>query len=497
MILRIEGAGPSPVLRVDSLTVSSGATLTVGTAGNAVDLRVPLRKSGENDPRGILAVNGTIDGTGTVFIAHTSDVAGRGAPEDTSTDPVTPAESFFHMSSDYMPDSDNKANQEDCVWITGSGEIENEIRAVAAGNICVTLGNIGDITVAGSIVEPSGSSTETLDITTDVIFRNNVEVDGDVIQWNDARVVFEGTATVTGSVILEDGVLPIATFPAAFGTARLDDTSVITSVRRGVKLVAGVVEEGDDQTPFTCTYRSTMDEVFVTDTPVVSLSVVDNAAVDEPTDGTTNTATVRATLNKEHPDGTSITIPLAFSGTAAGPGTDTGDDYSVDAEEITISSGTTGTITITVTDDIDEEAAETIIVALGELPATVRSGATASVTVTVNASDSSGENVFVDDGTSDMRFFKSQNTATAGPGFYIPGVQFQGVAMIEKDLHVQSSVITNVDSAANRADTRCAPRVIFAAAPAGRASSAMMSHIQRDLVIEEQLTEGASETTYR
>ncbi|MXZ56947.1 MAG: hypothetical protein F4Z16_00480, partial [Rhodothermaceae bacterium] len=490
-IERPAGATES-MLRVDSLMVNSGATLTLGAAGNPVDLRVPLRKSGENDPRGILTVNGTIDGPGSVWIAHTSDVAGRGSPGDPGATPPVPADAFFHMSSDYMPDSKNVANHDDCVWITGGGEIESELRAIAAGNICVTLGNIGDITVAGSIVEAAGTAVSTGNVTTDVIFRNNVEVDGDVTQWNDARVVFERNATVTGSVILEDGTLPATlttgdTGTLPFGAARTrtgtaDDgpngETVATSVRMGVKLVAGVVEEGENQTPFTCTYRSTMDEVFVTDTPVVSLSV-DNATV---SDDAAVTVTITATLNKEHPvSGTTVTVPLAVSGTATA-----GTDYSTlaDPYQIEISSGTTGTATIGITADTGAEPAETIIVALGMLDEdVVRAGATSSVTITISATDAG--NLFVDDGTPDMRFFKTQNTATAGPGFYIPGVQFRGVATIEEDLYVQSSEITNRPSAANQADTRCAPRVIFAAAPAGKASSAMMSYVQRDVVIEE------------
>ncbi|MCY3629306.1 MAG: hypothetical protein OXG94_04725, partial [Bacteroidetes bacterium] len=473
--LMIEGpdAGGA-TLRVDELMVSNGATLTVGKAGNTVDLRVPLKKSAKDDPRGILTVSGTIDGTGAVWIAHdnTATSTGRGGPGDAGANPPVLADDFFHMSSDYMPDGDNKIDQDDCVRVTGGGEIENEIRAVAAGNICIELGNIGDITVAGSIESPAAG-----DATTDIIFRNNVEVDGDVVQWNDARVVFEGNATVTGSVILEDGALP--TELATFGGARLD-AGVATSVRRGVKLASAAEDDA-----FTCDYISTMDKVRVVDTPVVSL-MVDNATIDEG-----GTATVTATLNKDHPDATAypITIPVTFGGTATA-GTGATDDYTApDPATITISSGMTGTLAAISPSSTDgaETDAETIIVSLGELPPTVRAGATDSVTITINPSTTG--NVFVDDGASDMRFFKTQNTATAGPGFYIPGVQFQGVAMIEEDLHVQSSVITNVNSATNRADTRCAPRVIFGASPAGRANSAMMSHIQQDLVIEAQLME--------
>ena len=501
--LTIEGSAADAVLRVDSLVVNSGATLTVGgaTAASRIDLRVPLRKAGENDPKGILTVNGTIDGPGTVFIAHTNDVAGRGglgADNTVGGDGDNADEDFFHMSSDYMPDSDNKANQEDCVWITGGGEIESDLRAVAAGNICIDLGNIGNITVAGSIAEAAGSAVSNGNVTTDVIFRSNVEVDGDVTQWNDARVVFEKNATITGSVILEDGTLPatLSTGDAGalpFGPARTrtgtaDDgpegATVATSVRMGVKLASAA-----EDVEFTCTYRATMDEVRVVDTPVVSLSL-DPAAVDEDV----GTVTVTATLNKAHPDGTAIIIPLVIGDASTATATN---DYTVDDPFVTSSISSSsdaeadrqGTATVTIVDDSDDEGAETIVVSLGdlsELP--VRAGATTSVTITINASDGT-ENVFVDDGTPDVRFFKSQNTATAGPGFYIPGVQFRGMATIEEDLYVQSSEITNRPSAANRNDTRCAPRVIFAAAPAGNASSAMMSYVQRDVVIEEEHTD--------
>ena len=498
-IERPADATTTPTLRIDSLVVNSGATLTLGKAGSPVDLRVPLKKAAKDDLEGILTVNGEISGPGKVWIAHLANAtsAGRGAPENTGTTPVTPADDYFHMSSDYMPDSKGVVDHEDCVSIAGSGEITSDLLAIAAGNICVGLGKIADLTVAGSIAEPGGGSTEGTAITTDVIFRNNVEVDGDVVQWNDARVVFEKNVTVTGNVILEDGTLPTSTFreTTVYGAARTrtgtaedgpDGETVVTSVRTGVKLASAA-----EDVEFTCNYRSTMDEVRVVDTPVVSLSLT-TATV---TTGTATlavnedvtTVTVTATLNKAHPEGTSITIPLkvATASTAtAASGSDLNDYTLPGAFEITISSGTTGTVDITITDDGDEEPAETIIVELGELPPTVRQGATSSVTITINASDPT-VNVFVDDGTSDVRFFKNQNTATAGRGFYIPGVHFQGVAMIQGDLDVRSDEITAQDSNANRNATRCAPRVIFAAAPVKTADAAMMSHIMGDVVIEE------------
>ncbi|MCY3487854.1 MAG: DUF4397 domain-containing protein [Bacteroidetes bacterium] len=469
--LTIEGPADGATLRVDSLTVNSGATLTVGTAGNLIDLRVPLSKSPKDDPRGILTVNGTIDGSGVVWIAYQNAEREAG---------------FFHMSSDYMPNDKNEADHDDCVRITGGGEIDNEVRAIASGNICFELGRISDLTVAGSINSP----TEGGDITTDFIFRNSVEVDGDVVQWNDSRVVFEGNATVSGSVILEDGELPTNTFPATFGTARTADdgtgTQVATTVRRGIKLATA-----DEDVPFTCDYRSTLDNVFVivVDEPVVSLEASPRTVIEG------DLARLTATLSKVHPGGLDVTVPLIFSGTATIAADGSDNDYEVGATELTIASGDTEARTnVQINYDTDEEAAETIIVSLGEL-VNARPGTPSSATFTISANNT--ENVFVDHGTSDMRFFKTLNNVTAGRGFYIPGVQFQDEVTIEEDLHVQSNVIANVNSAMNRADTRCAPRVIFAARPAGNTNSAMMSHIQRDLVIEAELTEGMGETTYR
>ncbi|MDE0684434.1 MAG: hypothetical protein OXI63_16065, partial [Candidatus Poribacteria bacterium] len=469
------------VLRVDALTVNSGATLTVGTDENPIDLRVPLKKSPKDDLEGILTVNGTIGGTGTVWIAHTlgTDATGRGGLGDDGSvggEGVNADDDFFHLSSDYIPDDEGNVDHEDCVWITGGGEIKNEIRAIAAGNICVGLAKIGDLTVTGSIGEPTGGATENQDITTDVIFRNEVEVDGNVVQWNDARVVFEKDATVTGSVILDDGGLPntLTTGTSGnlpFGAAKTRTGTdadppvgeVVTSVRQGVKLASAAEED-----PFTCDYRSTMEAVRVVDTPTVSLSATPMTFAA----GTDTDVTVTANFSKPHPDGTEIVVPLTV--------TPAGSVNQDPLPTITLASGTTDlttppTATLTVP---ASTAAGTITVALGELPTTVRAGAKRSVTITVT---STPENVFVD---SDVQFFKTQNTATAGPGFYIPGVQFQGKVMIEGDLDVRSTEITDKPSEMNRNDTRCAPRVIFAAKKVGGANTALMSHIQRDLVIE-------------
>ncbi|MCY4000319.1 MAG: hypothetical protein OXF84_05875, partial [Bacteroidetes bacterium] len=476
--LTIKGEGASPVLRVDSLTVKSGATLTVGTSEDMVDLRVPLTKSGKD-----LTVNGMIDGPGTVWIAH---VAAQRLAAD------------FHISSDYTPATkDGKIDKTDCVKITGSGEIKNEIRAIAAGNICVELAKITDLTVAGSIVESNtaegGAGVDGApDISTDIIFRNAVTIDGDVVQWNDARVVFEKTATITGDVILDDGALPASAFPAAdadgtFGVARtatIEGETVQTSVRRGVRLAS---DDAADTAEFTCEYRQ-REGISIVNTPVVNLQISAPAPPGMPGVGRTvyedaGTVTIMAALSRVNPAGEEITVPLAVTGTAT-----SGTDFTVgDPFQITIASGETdGTADITIsTDSVADEDPETIIVTIGTIAAGVaRKGVNPAVTITINNGNApSTGNFFVDSGS---QFFKHQTTGSAGRGFYVPGVQFEDAATIEGDLDVRSSTIEEEGSDINRNVTICAPRVIFAAKPAGSNDAEIISSVEGDLISEQE-----------
>ncbi|MXZ04298.1 MAG: DUF4397 domain-containing protein [Rhodothermaceae bacterium] len=175
------------VLAVDELTVNSGQTLTLGAGA---DVRVRLTKGAVGKMNGKLDVKGTVDGMGDLWIAHTAD-------ERADTD------FMLHEPGDYdpytaIPPSKNKFTVDDCLMVTGGGTVENDLHFVAAGNVCVNLGEIGDLVAVGSIAGQD-------DITTDVIFRNGVTVNGDVMQWNDARVSFEKSAMIEGDVTLDYG----------------------------------------------------------------------------------------------------------------------------------------------------------------------------------------------------------------------------------------------------------------------------------------------------
>ena len=217
----IAAGAAAPIIVVDALEIKSGATLTIGTKGNEtdananhrIDLRVPLKKlaaaramDAKGADMGNLIVNGTIDGEGELWIAHES-------PSEVRSTNDNPPVHNFHMPGDYMPDAMGKVDYEDCVMISGSGRILVKTTAVAAGNVCVTLSEMGDLIVAGSI-EGTGVIP-----TTDIIFRNPVMIDGSVHQWGDARVVFEKKAMVDGGVVLNNGTVPVDVVPpAVFGT---------------------------------------------------------------------------------------------------------------------------------------------------------------------------------------------------------------------------------------------------------------------------------------
>ena len=212
------------VLAVDELTVNSGQTLTLG---EGADVRVRLTKGAVGKMNGKLDVKGTIDGGGDLWVAHTS-------PERGATGFA------LHMPADYdpytaIPPSKSKFTVDDCLMVTGGGTVENDLYFVAAGNVCVNLGEIGDLVAVGSI---SGQD----DITTDVIFRNDVTVNGDVEQWNDARVSFEKSAMIDGDVTLDYGDGGVGT---AFGTPNEAPADFERAMGSGLEFRASSTIEGD------------------------------------------------------------------------------------------------------------------------------------------------------------------------------------------------------------------------------------------------------------
>ncbi len=200
----------------ESLTVQSGATLRI----DGVDLMVHVRQE--------FTVDGVIEDV-TKGASHPILIAFL----NTAGDPNPPGSrkpviSTFLRSDLYLPLS-NGFDQNDCKRIRGKGTISAGIFAIAMGNVCVELKRVGPITVSGSLANDVFTGHK---VTTDLIFREDVIVDGDVAQWNDSRIVFEKTATIRGDVILRDGGTPY-TNTDDYGEA---NTAADSGIRHGWKV---------------------------------------------------------------------------------------------------------------------------------------------------------------------------------------------------------------------------------------------------------------------
>ena len=254
-------------IRLPALVVSKSFTVKGGIkAGKVSELRVGGALSGNTGEAEIpLKIqSGTtlrIDGVNVVvhvwkelLVDGTIEDVTKGANhplwivflnvEDGSSSRTIPV---FIRSSKYEP-LDQGFDHNDCFRIRGKGTIPAGIFAVAMGNLCVELKRVGPVTIAGSIKDNVDDTQEKL--STDLIFREDVVVDGDVVQWNDARILFTKTAKIQGDVILRDGGTPY-TNTDDYGEANTDADA-------GVR----VGREVGNANKYTCTYSNKYRRVY-------------------------------------------------------------------------------------------------------------------------------------------------------------------------------------------------------------------------------------------
>ena len=214
------------------LLVQSGATLRI----DGVNLVVHVRK--EFFVEGMIE-NVTKGASHPLWIAFLND---NDAPGNR-----TAAIKTFVRNDRYQPLYQG-FDHTDCFRIRGKGTIPAGIFAIATGNVCVELKRVGPVTVSGSLKNDSFTSKTSKKISTDLIFREDVVVDGDVMQWNDSRILFEKTAAIRGDVILQDGGTPY-TNTDDYGEANITSDS---GVRGGWQ----DADATDDSKRFTCTYSN-------------------------------------------------------------------------------------------------------------------------------------------------------------------------------------------------------------------------------------------------
>ncbi len=220
--LRVGGSGSEGGSPTDnSLRVHSGATLRV----DGVDLVVHVKHE--------FTVDGTIEDV-TKGTSHPLWIAYRNTATDRS--------SFSFLQGRLYAPLEDGYDQNDCKRIRGTGTIPAGIFAIAVSNLCVDLKRVGPITASGSLANDVFTSHK---VTTDLIFPEDVIVEGDVVQWNDARIVFAKTATIRGDVVLRDGGTPY-TNTADYGKA---GTAADDGVRVGWEV---------NESKFTCEYSNVL-----------------------------------------------------------------------------------------------------------------------------------------------------------------------------------------------------------------------------------------------
>ncbi len=234
----------------NGLIVKSGATLTLKTR-----LYLDLKRGGPKDTKNVLTVDGKITGSDVESdqdIITVADIIGRGFRG-------TAADKRYYATDEYDP-SDG-VNHEDCLRITGSGSITDVwFQLPASGNVCYELSRGGKFQVEGSI---KGASDDSRNISTDMIFREDVEIE-EIWTYGDARVVFEKTAMIGGDIVMEDVALPGdwtpgSGTPAGHTIADQRDASVRTGGTRNCAYVGDQDRKGAPHIPgFQFVGRSTI-----------------------------------------------------------------------------------------------------------------------------------------------------------------------------------------------------------------------------------------------
>ena len=198
------------------MIVKSGATLTLSDKVKQQNLHIRLNKgTSATDPKGIFRVDGTITGGAirVMEIAHHQFIS--------SVDWLSPTD-------EYKP-SDG-VDHKDCYRILGSGTISSPFYTNSSGNVCVEVQSFGKVIVGGSTRNGSARRANK-DISTDLIFRKDVVIDGNLEQWNDSRVVFEKRATIKKDVIMEAGSKLSVEIADIYGLPR----DLTSRVRKGVR----------------------------------------------------------------------------------------------------------------------------------------------------------------------------------------------------------------------------------------------------------------------
>ena len=372
--------GPDPKLSLQTgLTAAPGDTITVPVElDSIVDLQSPNR----------------LAGAGLVILYDDAVL---------TADPVTPGTFITSNSGWTFVENRNTPGRIVVVAFTSSPVAGQFVDTLVNLNFTVNAGAAGGDTVLNLVTGAAGAFTELLDENDNFLELIPAPTDDPTDEVDGIITITGGDPTVSLAVDSAEiaeaaGVATVtATLSAAATTAVTVDLALSGTATDGTDYVASatqiVIAAGDTSGSVTITATDDGDdegdETVIVDIatvtganedgdqqvtttildddgvvlPTVTLGV-DSAEIAEAGGVATFTATLSAASTA------AVTIDLALSGTA----TD-GTDYAASGTQIVIAAGdTTGSVTVTATDDADDEADETVIVEIATVAGATEDG---------------------------------------------------------------------------------------------------------------------------
>ena len=258
---------------------------------------------------------------------------------------------------------------------SGGSELTNTIVTDAAGT-ALTVTDFGDVIIR---VAAAPLPTVTLDAATQTVSEDagtvNVTVNLSAASATDVTVPFTVSGTATDGSDFSITASPITI------TAGQTSASAVVTVTDDTEVESSETVIVTLGTPTGASLGATgAQTVTITDNDVAALPTASIGGADQTVGEADGAVTI--TVNLSAASASDVSIPFTVSGTA----TD-GSDFSITTSPITITAGqTSADVTVTVTDDMDVESTETVIVTLGTPTGATLAGTT-SQTISITDND--------------------------------------------------------------------------------------------------------------
>ncbi len=340
------------VMSQPTVTLSAGAS-SMSETGGSITLTATLSTTAGQDTTVNLSYSGTATGGGTDYTpSSTSITVTAGATTGTATltaasDAIDEEDETIITDISSVTNGTESGTQQQTVSITD----DDAAPTVALSVDSATIAENGGVATFTATLSAASGKTVTIDLA-----------------YSGTATGVDYSASGTSITITAGGTTGTRTVTGLDDALDEDDETVIVDISG----VTNGTESGTQQQTTTLTDDD--------EKPTITLTV-DNASLPEGAGMAMRTATFTATLSAA--SGRTVTVDLAYSGTATGSGT----DYTPSGTSITINAGaTTGTATVIATTDSLDEDDETVIVDISGVTNGTESG-TQQQTTTITDDD--------------------------------------------------------------------------------------------------------------